>query len=483
VRKRIIRIALVVGLVALVGTVAVAGLDFGQKQDAKLRAQSQRLFGVKSALAASSTTSADPAEAAADARKLATFASGLHVHVVTQGVAAPILDMITLWPNDTNPTHLIACNEGDETEPGLQRIDLATGEVATILTGTISCDPTHSTPWGTLVFGEENGGGPTGGRMYELLDPLAATDVTLDRATGTFSGGVGTKDFTALPALGRNSFEGFGILPNGVAYFGDENRPNVGTAGGAYFKFIPSVLWTEGDPPITDLARSPFASGSIYGLRVGLRSGATDYGQGTEIGLGVWVPIPASPDPDLRAEAAALHLTGYYRPEDLQLDLGELANGNVRWCGNNTGNQVTDHTWGNTTCLTDGTVEEAAANTATPDIQLFIVGDAQFSMMDNVAFQSGRGNWIIHEDGDNVATGRNNDLWDCLPDGGDDDTLSDGCIRIATLNDLGPAGTASEGEGAEWTGGVFDSTGTRFFVSVQHNMTGFGVIYEVTGWS
>ena len=27
-----------------------------------------------------------------------------------------------------------------------------------------------------------------------------------------------------------------------------------------------------------------------------------------------------------------------------------------------------------------------------------------------------------------------------------------------------------------------DSTGTRFFVSVQHNMTGHGVILEVTGW-
>jgi hypothetical protein len=27
-----------------------------------------------------------------------------------------------------------------------------------------------------------------------------------------------------------------------------------------------------------------------------------------------------------------------------------------------------------------------------------------------------------------------------------------------------------------WTGGVFDVTGTRFFVSIQHNVTGHGVI-------
>ena len=47
-----------------------------------------------------------------------------------------------------------------------------------------------------------------------------------------------------------------------------------------------------------------------------------------------------------------------------------------------------------------------------------------------------------------------------------------GCVRIGTLNDLN----------AEWTGGIFDATGERFFVSVQHNVTGHGVILEITGW-
>jgi len=88
------------------------------------------------------------------------------------------------------------------------------------------------------------------------------------------------------------------------------------------------------------------------------------------------------------------------------------------------------------------------------------------------AVQPGRGNWIIHEDGDGPDVGRNNDLWSCRDDGEDADTLSDGCVRIATLNDLN----------AEWTGGIFDATGTRFFVSVQHNVTGHGVILEITGW-
>ena len=48
---------------------------------------------------------------------------------------------------------------------------------------------------------------------------------------------------------------------------------------------------------------------------------------------------------------------------------------------------------------------------------------------------------------------------------------SDGCIRIGTLNDLN----------AEWTGGFFDGTG-RFIVSVQHNVTGHGVVLDITGW-
>jgi hypothetical protein len=73
-------------------------------------------------------------------------------------------------------------------------------------------------------------------------------------------------------------------------------------------------------------------------------------------------------------------------------------------------------------------------------------------------------------------------LWLCLPDRTDADQQSDGCIRIATLNDLGPNGAPNAGEGAEWTGGVFDHAGERLFVSAQHNMTGRGVILEITGW-
>jgi secreted PhoX family phosphatase len=221
------------------------------------------------------------------------------------------------------------------------------------------------------------------------------------------------------------------------------------------------------------LSQSPLVSGSVYGLRLGLRSGATDYGQGTQTGFGRWVPIPSSPDPDLRAQAAALKLTGYYRPEDLAIDKAAEAEGRVRWCANNTGNESDDQNYGETICLTDGTIAESATSSSRPEVQYLVLGGPEYAMADNIAFQPRRGNWIIHEDADtDYLRPHNNDLWDCLPDGSDPDTLSDGCVRIGTLNDLT----------AEWTGGVFDSTGEHFYVSVQHNISGRGLILDITGW-
>ncbi len=449
--------------------VSSGAVDFGQEVQGMLDAKSMQAFGVVNGLPQSSPLSITTVEANADPTKLVTLSKQLQARVVTK-TAAPNIDQMVLWPNDQNPTHLIACNEQGTGDPGLQRIRLSDGVAETIVTGTSDCDPVRKTPWGTILFGEEADGGPNGGRMYEMIDPLNVTGVTLNRATGVFSGGTGSTNLIARPALGRLSFEGLAIFPNGVTYYGDENRPSNGTPGGAYFKFIPAAPWNPASPPIATLAASPYAAGSIYGLRLGLRSGGTDYGQGTEAGDGGWIPIPAAPDADLRAQAAALRLTAYYRPEDIDIDLAALSTGAVRFCGANTGNESADHYYGNVICITDGSLATSFANTAVPNVSFFVLGNPQFAMMDNVAYQPGRGNWVLHEDGDQL-TG-NNDLWDCLPDGQDADLMSDGCIRIGTLNDLT----------AEWTGGIFNATGQRFFVSIQHNVSGHGVILEITGW-
>lgn len=450
-------------------------MDFGQKVEALAKAQSYSLFGVITPLGASSTASVSAATANADPRSLITVAPGLNVKVVSAGASLGAnVDMIALWPNDTAPTHLIACNEQGGVNVGVQRIEIATGAVQNIISsGLTSCDPAHRTPWGTVLIGEENG---TSGRIFEILDPLTTTGVTVSGAGATTT----TSDPVHVayrPAMGQLSFEGVGIYPNGVTYYGDENRPGSGNPGGAYFKFVPATLWAGG-PAITDLNNSPLVAGSIYGMRVGKRSGNTDYGQGNEFGRGTWIPVTGAAPLNLRSAGATLKLTSYYRPEDLAIDAKALALGNVRFCGNNTGDDTPggDNHFGETMCITDGTLAQAA-NTVTlsiPEYQPLVIGNADFAMMDNIAYQPGKGNWLIHEDGEGPVASppRNNDVWSCLDDGADKDNLADACVKVMTLNDLT----------AESTGGVFDATGTRYFLSVQHNITGHGVILEINGW-
>ena len=148
----------------------------------------------------------------------------------------------------------------------------------------------------------------------------------------------------------------------------------------------------------------------------------------------------AATNPDLRAATTTLKLTGYYRPEDLEVDPWALAGGQVKVCGNNTGNEFVDHNWGESICLTDGTLATSLAGTAIPEVQYFVVGTSDIAMTDNIAPQYGSaGRYLIAEDGDVGLneSGKNNDMFLCLPDGADADSLSDGCIKVATLNDRG----------------------------------------------
>jgi len=103
-----------------------------------------------------------------------------------------------------------------------------------------------------------------------------------------------------------------------------------------------------------------------------------------------------------------------------------------------------------------------------------MIGNFEMAMMDNIAYQPSSGNWIVQEDGEGpgATPPRNNDIWSCVDDGDDTNILADACARVISLNDLN----------AESTGGVFDASGKRYFVSVQHNVTGHGVILEITGW-
>ena len=465
-------VPLVVGVVALVAVVGAAlGAyfdDWGLDRQTQMENKSHTLFGFGQPLTESSTVNLNQAQAQANPAGLITVAKGLKVGVVSAGKAAPNIDQMILWPK-ANPTYIIGCNEEGDADPALQKISLATGAATTIATGIDDCDPVRATPWGTVLFGEEAG---SVGAMYELIDPLNVVGASINNATGVTAAPY-TNSIQRVNALGFLSFEGLAILPNGVTYYGDELGPSNGTPAGAYYKFVPTTPWT-GSGTISSLSQSPYNAGKVYSLRVGQGSNS---GQGDAYGIGTWsflASLTSASSQQLRALATTNNRTGYYRPEDISIDEAALAAGNVRFCGNNTGRDAARY-WGETICFTDGTVGQALANSATPQVQLFVQGSGELNMPDNIAYQAGRENWLIEEDGSTdtfIDGARNDDIWDCLPDGADVDTLSDGCVRVATLNDLD----------AESTGGFFDSTGTHYYVSIQHNSSGFGTILDITGW-
>ena len=304
-----------------VASFAHSSFDFGVWRDKQLADKSNKLFGVDKPLEVSSTQSISQAQALAHPTDLVDAgqgAEGARRHHERSGGRRPDLALAEQQAPEV-PHRLQRART--RPIPGLVRIELATGNVSTIVTGTTDCDPTRLTPWGTIVFGEEDG---ADGRVYELIDPIHTTGVQLDRTTGTFSGGTGAQNLVTRNALGTYAFEGLGILPDGTTYIsGDDSGfgPKNGGPGDAYFKFVPTNPF-HGTDPITDLSQSPYASGEVYGLRVGP---TTKYGQGREFGTSQWIPLPHSANPNLEAEGLAAGLSGYYRPEDLEIDPVALA--------------------------------------------------------------------------------------------------------------------------------------------------------------
>jgi hypothetical protein len=448
-------------------------VDFGLFVADQLRAHSEQLFGFIHPLGESSVGPYD----GADNTRAIEVAHGLTVSLVSSSVASAA-DQIALWPNDDHPRYLFVCDE-ETSIPAVQRVDLSkppASNATTIVTGLLSCDPVRRTPWGTIIVAEEHG---ADGGLYEILDPVSITSpiAVTDRAAGT------TTDPAHLikrKAVGSLSFESFAIKPDGTMIYGDELAPSGGTAGGALYKFVPANPYTGyGQPPITQAQLSPLESGSVFGLRVAA-NGSSNWGQGAEIGKGRWVAVDTAPagvldaagNIILRNAQALQKFTGYYRPEDMDVDPVARANGVFRACWANTGRlnfggdtvEENSAVHGEVMCL----VEEPSASVPTgsiPVVSRFVIGSQQAGMFDNVAFQPHTGNLVVLEDGPTTvktAAGteqpRGNDLWICLPDGDDDDTLTDGCVRFASIKDTS----------AEPTGFIFAGSGEYAFVNIQH---------------
>ena len=473
--------------------------DFGARIEQRLRISSMHWYGIDGPLGASApaTTGAyrTPTQSAGNQ---VLVADSLKVEYLSRNIAHNA-DQFAFWPSDENPTHQIWCIEefnpsviknaaGQELflpgglvkkwTPGVQRINLRTGAVDTILRATAGCDGIRRTPWGTILATEEN---DLGG-VYEIIDPLNVTNQTItDRALGTVvdENGLPSIKIVKRSALGTFAWEGIAILPNGIVYAGDELRPGESVAngglgpdsdGGAIFKFIPSAPRTA-TGQIAQLSESPFVAGNLYAMQVSCTTGQ-QYGQGCEVGHGAWLSVSAA---NARADAYRMGATGYYRPEDLEQDpMHQDANGGIKVCWMDTQNEGA-RSYGEVVCATDSAPLIASAAQRTVTVSRFLEGDMDMNQHDNIEFQPLTGNVYVIEDH------ANGDIFACLPDGTDRDIKSDGCVKILSVKD----------SSAEPTGFKFTHDGRTAYVSIQHsndtNMTkvddyGTDDLIKITGF-
>jgi hypothetical protein len=480
---------------ATLGAPAATALDVGESLERKLHSQSKKLFGFGKPLA-NSATAADviPRESATAAQRQ-FLAEGLTATFVTRKVGG-LGDMIAFWPDDINYSHLIVCNEWARSpgnagvnggrNPSVQRINVNTGQVNTILYGMSRCDGIRTTQWGTVLATEETGGGAA----YEILDPLTTTGHWIfDRGAAgaaadirdAFNGLTPSTKIVKRTALVSQAWEGLEVMHTGVVIGGDELRPGEGTPpapiGGSIYRFVPDTFYNcigapvrpgqMCDNTIADLSQSPLASGRNFAL-VTVCDGNTNHGQGCEYGTVRWVEVGAA---TARADAFANGATGYCRPEDLHIDRGYgIFNGGegIRWLWNNTcgggGGETLEVIESTAATLAKDTVSVnigAAGNKnflangttlATALMTRFVENDAEMNSHDNLDIQPRTGNVYIIEDNDF------GDIWSCLPDGNDRDFRTDGCVRMLSIRD----------PDAEPTGFIFDGTGRVAYYIVQH---------------
>ncbi len=483
------------------------GKDFGEAVEHLLKALVQQQFGFGSPTTAADVGDNGLTRLQETARQRQDLAKGLKAEFVARNVAV-LADMISFWPTDTHYTHLIVCIEQGRsgTTPGgngglnagVQRVNVRTGAVQTILHGMSRCDGIRTTQWGTVLATEEQ----DDGGVYEILDPIGTTGHWIaDRgAAGAaadirdgIDSAVASTRVVKRTALVTQAWEGLESLDNGVVIGGDEQRSGDPVAdvdeGGAIFRFVPDAFYNCGSPKpvppgqlcpnrINNLDQSPLVSGTNYALATAC-TGNSNLGQGCEYGdEGRWLKID---DPSMaRDQAAAYGATGYCRPEDLHID-GESAHfsggDGIIWCWTNTcggargevlcaaessadlfaNQEVTVDIDGtanvlNREFLTKVGGSFSSANRARVNVTRFVENDARMQAHDNLDFQPSTRNVYIIED-DTFG-----EIWACLPDGGDRDLGSDGCVSMLSIND--PSG--------EPTGFIFDGTGKVAYYNLQH---------------
>ena len=439
--------------------------DFGARTEQRLKNSSMHWFGIQGPLGPSaSPTTGNYRTPDQPAKEQVLLADSLKAEYVTRNVGNSA-DMFAFWPSDESPTHLIFCIEGgrqnlgtflpggliQKFNPAVQRIKLSDGSVETILRGTTACDGIRRTPWQTILATEE----ASDGGVYEIINPLNMTNQTItDRTLGTIidENGIPSTSIVKRAALPKMAWEGLGITPEGVVYAGDELRPGTpaNADGGAMFKFVPANPRTV-TGPIVSLSESPLTAGNVYALQVSCQSTSQQFGQGCEIGNGAWINVSAA---NARTDANTVGATGYYRPEDLELDPGFDGPG-TRFCWTDTGLEEGGN-YGEVLCAVDSDPLVADSGQRTVVVNRFVEGDPDMNQPDNFAFQPKTGHHYVIEDHPN------GDIFACLPDGADRDIKTDGCVKILSVKDTS----------AEPTGFKFTADGRTAYLSIQHSNDG-----------
>jgi hypothetical protein len=255
------------------------------------------------------------------------------------------VSVIDLW--GARPTRVLV-QEGD---PDFPEITSAT-----------DLDGIRWTPWGTILFAEEELEEPVvgvqdSGHLYEIIldpdDPMVAIDVK-DR-----------------PMVGRLRHEGIEVGPDGAVYVVDELN------GGSIFRFVPT-------------RRGDLSSGQLYALKLtGISDadqlwGAYDPDTNDHTGPFEWVALDMD-DVVVNANAAAdaLHATEYGRPEDMELI------GQVLYVANTTEDRVIAI---DLKKMTVGTFVHAGLNVPVEDEDDEITG---FNSPDNLAEGPDGRLWIV----------------------------------------------------------------------------------------
>lgn len=216
-----------------------------------------------------------------------------------------------LFRYDTQTSTFVEIFTGNGQGPGARNNDPNTFDHTT--DETAANDPSTWTPYGTVIFGEET----TGGRFFELMNPLDAT------------GPWDVRWHASIPAV---SHEGMQFDADGNLYFIDESNT------GCIYKFVPTVAGDLSAGQTFCLSIDAYANDPNAVPTENFDSASNQLT--TRVGAATWVALtgpngeqitPSNPFEYVtttggRTAADEVFGTPFGRPEDIET--GFLANGN-----------------------------------------------------------------------------------------------------------------------------------------------------------